>query len=240
MQRYFVKKENDKFILSESDFHHIKNVMRMKNNDEMICVYDNHSFLCAINYINNSYEIKILNEITKDVELNKQVILYQALIKNDKFDLVMQKATELGVSDIVPTIFSRSVVKVDDNKKDNKLVRYERIVKEACEQSHRQIMPKIHQYINVKNITLDEDTLGLIAYENNGDFSSFYNSLKDVENYKKIAIVIGPEGGFSDDEVKYLTSIGFKNVSLGKRILRSETASMYALSVIAFYLEGVK
>ena len=100
------------------------------------------------------------------------------------------------------------------------------------------VLPNIHSYQKVKTIKLDEDTLGLIAYENNGDYASFNNALKDIDNYNKIAIVIGPEGGFSNDEVEYLVKIGFKNISLGKRILRSETASMYALSVISFYLES--
>ena len=238
MQRYFVSKVNDKFVLSDNDFHHIKNVMRIKNNDHIVCVYDNHSYICQINYIANNYELNIIEEITKDVELNKQVILYQALIKNDKFDLVIQKSTELGVSTIVPTVFSRSVVKVDDSKKDNKLFRYEKIVKEACEQSRRQSLPFIDNYTKVKNIKLDDDTLGLIAYENNGDYKSLSNALNELDKYNKVAIVIGPEGGFSEDEVSYLQSIGFKNVSLGKRILRSETASMYLLSVLAFYIEG--
>lgn len=238
MQRYFVNKENDKFILSSSDLHHVKDVMRIKNEGQLICVYNNQSYLCSINYFDNDYQIRVIEEITKDVELNKKVYLYQAVIKNDKFDLVIQKATELGVTDIIPTIFSRSVVKVDDSKKDNKLNRYEKIVKEACEQSHRLVLPTIHNYQKVKTITLDEDTLGLIAYENNGDYASFNNALKDVDKYNKIAIVIGPEGGFSNDEVDYLVKQGFKNISLGKRILRSETASMYALSVIAFYLES--
>ena len=238
MQRYFVSKENENFILSNSDFHHVKDVMRIKNDGQLICVYENKSYLCSINYFENGYKINVIEEITKDVELNKKVILYQAVIKNDKFDLVIQKATELGVTDIVPTIFSRSVVKVDDSKKDNKLNRYEKIVKEACEQSHRLVLPVIHNYQKVKTIKLDEDTLGLIAYENNGDYASFKNALLDVDKYNKVAIVIGPEGGFSNDEVDYLVKNGFKNISLGKRILRSETASMYALSVIANYLEG--
>ena len=238
MQRYFVNKENDTFTLSSSDLHHVKDVMRIKNDGKIICVYNNQSYLCSINYFDNDYKINVIEEITKDVELNKQVILYQALIKNDKFDLVMQKATELGVTDIVPTIFSRSVVKVDDSKKDNKLSRYEKIVKEACEQSHRLVLPTIHNYQKVKTIKLDEDTLGLIAFENNGDYASFLHALEAINNYKKVAIVIGPEGGFSMDEVKYLEAQGFKNISLGKRILRSETASMYALSVLAFYLES--
>lgn len=238
MQRYFVSKENDKFILSSSDLHHVKDVMRIKNEGQIICVYNNQSYLCSINYFDNAYQINVIEEITKDVELNKKVILYQAVIKNDKFDLVIQKATELGVTDIVPTVFSRSVVKVDDSKKDNKLNRYEKIVKEACEQSHRLVLPTIHNYQKVKSINLDENTLGLIAYENNGDYASFANALKNVDKCDNIAIVIGPEGGFSNDEVDYLVKQGFKNISLGKRILRSETASMYALSVIAFYLES--
>ena len=239
MQRYFVNKIEDKFILSDSDFHHIKNVMRIKENDNIICVYNNHSYLCKIKYENNSYQIIVIEEVTKDVELNKEVLLYQALIKNDKFDLVVQKSTELGVSKIIPTVFNRSIIKVDSSKKDNKLFRYEKIVKEACEQSHRQIMPEVCDYTSVKNIKLDQDTLGLMAYENNGDFKSLFNTLNDTSKYNRIAIVIGPEGGFCDDEVKYLTSIGFKSVSLGKRILRSETASMYLLSVISHYLEGM-
>ena len=237
MQRYFVSKENENFILSNSDFHHVKDVMRIKNDGQLICVYENKSYLCSINYFENGYKINVIEEITKDVELNKKVILYQAVIKNDKFDLVIQKATELGVTDIVPTIFSRSVVKVDDSKKDNKLNRYEKIVKEACEQSHRLVLPMIHAYQKVKTIKLDEDTLGLIAYENNGDYSSFKNALLDVDKYNKVAIVIGPEGGFSNDEVDYLVKNGFKNISLGKRILRSETACLDLISIIAFMAE---
>ena len=238
MQRYFVKKENEKIVLSDQDLHHIKDVMRIKSNGQIVCVFDNASYLCKIEYDNNSYDVKIIEEITKDVELPKDVILYQALIKNDKFDLVIQKATELGVSMIYPTIFSRSVVKVEKDKMDKKLDRYGKIVKEACEQSRRQVLPEMGNYINVKDIKLDDDTIGFIAYENNNNYKSFNENLALSDNYNKIAIVVGPEGGFSDDEVKYLVSQGFKNISLGKRILRSETASMYALSVIANYLEG--
>ena len=121
MQRYFVKKENEKIVLSSQDLHHIKDVMRIKSNGQIVCVFDNASYLCKIEYDNDSYDVKIIEEITKDVELPKDVILYQALIKNDKFDLVIQKATELGVSMIYPTIFSRSVVKVEKDKMDKKL-----------------------------------------------------------------------------------------------------------------------
>lgn len=238
MQRYFVSKMNDNFVLENNDLHHVKDVMRIKDGGNIICVYNNKSFLCEIRYSNQNYHINIIEEITKDVELPKRVTLYQAVIKNDKFDLIIQKATELGASDIVPTIFSRSVVKVEDNKKDNKLIRYQKIAKEACEQSHRQVIPNIHDFENVLKISLDSQTLGLIAYENNGDFKSFSKNLENLENYTNVAIVVGPEGGFAPNEVEYLKKIGFKSISLGKRILRSETASMYALSIVSHYLEG--
>jgi 16S rRNA (uracil1498-N3)-methyltransferase len=240
MQRYFVTKENDKFILSSDDIHHIKDVMRIKNNGQIVCVFNNSSYVCEVNYLSSGIDLKVVKEISNDVELNKSVILYQALIKNDKFDFVIQKACELGVSDIYPTAFTRSVVKVESNKVENKMIRYNKIIKEACEQSRRQILPTFHNYINVFDILLPEDTLGLIAYENNNNFSSFDEALKDLNQYKKVAIVIGPEGGFTSEEVKYLQKVGFKNISLGKRILRSETAAMYALSVVGFHLEGKK
>ena len=238
MQRYFVSKENNNFILKDSDLHHIKNVMRLKSGDNIICVYENHSYLCSINYTKENYSITVLDNLSKDVELDKKVILYQALIKNDNFDLVVQKATEIGASIIVPTIFKRSVIKIDNNKKDSKIERYNKIVKEASEQSHRQKLPTIAQYINVKDIKLDKNTLGLMAYENNQDSYSFKNSLYELDGYQNIAVVIGPEGGFEQDELDYLLSVGFKSISLGKRILRSETAAIYALSVISYYLEG--
>ena len=238
MQRYFVNKKNDKFILTDLDFHHIKDVMRIKSNGEIICVYDNKSYLCTITYNNSSYDIKIVNECDNDVELSKDVILYQAVIKNEKFDLVVQKACELGVKEIVPTIFERSVVKVDNKNIENKLTRYNKIIKEACEQSHRQLLANIRPFINLKNIKEDDETLKILAYENNNDQHSLKNILNKIDNYKRIAIVIGPEGGFTIDEVNYLLSIGFISVSLGKRILRSETASIALLAIIASYLEG--
>ncbi len=239
MQRYFVKKVNQEFQLQESDFHHIKDVMRIKENGEIICVCEEKSFLCHIHYISHSYKIEIIKEITQDTELSKKVILYQALIKNDKMDFVIQKATELGMSDLYPTVFARSVIKIEKNKEESKISRYEKIVKEACEQSHRQVLPTIHPYLAIKDIILDENTLGLMAYENNDLKNSFSLALKDIICYDKIAIIIGPEGGFSEEEVYLLTQKGFRSISLGKRILRSETAALYALSVIAYHLEGM-
>lgn len=239
MQHYFVKKENEKFYLEDSDFHHVKNVMRLKNHDKIICINDNQKYLCEIIFTKDSYLLNVLEQLDNTQELKIDVCLYQALIKNDKFDLVIQKATELGVSKIIPTICKRSIIKVEDNKKESKIQRYQKIVKEACEQSQRSFIPTIENFLDLKDITLGEDTLGLIAYENNEDYLSLYNALKDLKKYKKIAFVIGPEGGFEEKEVKQLLDKGFKSVSLGARILRSETASIYALSVASFVIESM-
>lgn len=236
MQRYFVNKENEEFILQDSDFHHIKDVMHIKNNGQIICIYDNKSYLCSITYNKNSYQIKVLNDISKDAECSKQIILYQALIRNEKFDLVVQKATELGVSEIVPTSCQRSVIKIENNKENDKLNRYNKIIKEASEQSHRQVLAKCNRYTTIKDIKLDKDTLGILAYENETDKLSLKDSLNNLNSYQKIALVIGPEGGFTIDEITYLLNIGFKSVSLGKTILRSETAAIYLLSVVNYVL----
>lgn len=238
MQRYFVEKKNGQFIFKEGDEHHIKNVMRLKNKDQIICIHNGKNYLCEIEYKDKEICLHVLQECEQENELKKDILLYQAVIKNDHFDFVIQKATELGVKKIIPTICERSVVKIENAVQENKkLIRYGRIIKEASEQSRRNELCEILPYCKIKEITLPADTLGLLAYEENGDVHSFANVLKELPKYKKIAIVIGPEGGFTKDEVTYLSSLGFKNISLGKRILRSETASIYTLSVLAYYLE---
>lgn len=238
MQHYFVDKINDSFILKDNDFHHVKNVMRIKNMQEIVCIYDSRKYLCQIEYVASSYQIHVLHELKNSTELNKDIILYQALIKNDKFDFVIQKATELGVSKIVPTICKRSIIKVDKNNSLNKINRYQKIIKEASEQSTRSIQPTIDNFIDLKDIELDKDTLGLVAYEKDDDMKSLHNELTSLNEYQKVAIVIGPEGGFEKDEVELLIKKGFHVVSLGNRILRSETASLASIAIIAHYIES--
>lgn len=240
MQRYFTTKKNEKMILEDGDFHHIKDVMRIKSGEQIICVCENKTFLCNIIYDNKEYEINIIKEINNKTELKKKVVLYQALIRNENLDLVIQKACELGATDFYPTIFNRNVVKITDDKKENKLNRFRKIAKEAAEQSHRESLMEIHDFIDVNDIKKDKDELALLAYENNNDVYILEKSLNNINDYNKISIVIGPEGGIDNSEVNNLMNKGFINVSLGKRILRSETAAMFSLSLISFYLEGKK
>ena len=238
MQRYFIKKCEDKYRLQDGDFHHVKDVMRIKSGENIICILDGVSYMSTINYRNDDYEIILGDVLSNDNELNKKVIMYQALIKNDNFDFIIQKATELGVTDFYPVIFKRSVVKVNKDNYNSKLERYKKIIKEASEQSRRNVQMKIHNFIDVCNIKLHENELGLFAYENNKDKKALAKALDNIDKYESISYIVGPEGGFENSEVEYLERAGFLNVSLGNRIFRSETASIFGLSLIVHYIEG--
>jgi len=236
MQRYFAKKENEYIILSDGDVHHLLHVMRARIKDEIEVVADNKLY-SAIIESTSPLKIKINYEIPSDSEIKEEVTLFFALAKGDKIDFVIQKATELGVSRIVLFKCERCVVKFDNKDLDRKLDRFNKIAKEASEQSHRTKIPEVVGVVDIKDIpsNLLAD-INLLAYEKEaGSTSSLYDS---VRNGKSISVMVGPEGGFSEDEVKYLNDkYSFKNVSLGKRILRTETAAVYALSVIGFLLE---
>ena len=236
MQRYFASKENEYIILSDGDVHHLLHVMRARVNDEIEVVVDEKLYSCKIESI-SPLKIKISYEIPSDSEIKEDVTLFFALAKGDKIDFVVQKATELGVSRIVLFKCERCVVKFDNKDLDHKLDRFNKIAKEASEQSHRKKIPEILGVVDIKNIPSELlSDINLLAYEKEaGSTSSLYDSVK---NGKSISVMVGPEGGFSEDEVKYLNDkYQFKNVSLGKRILRTETAAVYALSVIGFLLE---
>ena len=237
MQQYFVNLENDKFRLKDEDLYHLAVVLRAEKK-QIACVYDGESFLCEFNGNKDSYEIKVIEKIDHDSELDIDIEIYQALIRNENFDLVLQKATELGAKAIAPTIFERNVVKIEDNKKENKIKRFETICKNASEQSRRIIVPEILPIQNVKNITLKDGEIGLVCYEKNSDIKSLSNIKDEVLKANKIKVVIGPEGGISEKEYNALIDNGFYSISLGKRILRSETAAFNILSVLGFMIEN--
>ena len=235
MQQYFVKEIDGKFILKDEDFYHLTTVLRAKNKN-IICVKDDEAYLCNFTFDGNKYNIEIIEKQDRDNELSIDIELYQALIRNENFDLVLQKATELGVASIAPTIFNRNVVKIDKSKEESKVKRYENIVKNASEQSHRNIVPEILPITNIKDIDLD-DAIGIVCYEK-CEVSKNLSALKDaIKQAKRIKVVIGPEGGITENEHQSLIEKGFNSVSLGKRILRSETAAFYILSVLQYIIE---
>ena len=235
MQRYFVSHINDKIIFNEQDVFHIQKVMRNKVGDEIQVVYDGKAFLVAIDSI-NPLQVHTVNPILDDSELPYGLELFFPLTKSDKIELVIQKATEIGATRIYLYKANRSVVKLDVDAFNKKLDRYLKIAKEASEQCHRLLIPEISFIPNFKDIKNHLSSLNLVAYElDAGHTSSFYDELE--KSNQDISFVVGPEGGFENEEINYLTSIGFHRVSLGRRILRMETAAIYGLSVIASHME---
>ena len=236
MQRYFALINKDFSVcLSKDDEHHILHVMRMKKNDEIEVVDEGKVFLCRIDDI-SPLKISVVHEISSDVEIKEDITLLFALTKGDKVDLVLQKATELGVKKVALITSKRTVVSYDNKDVDKKLLRFKKIMKEASEQSHRVIIPELLGIFNLKNLPKEVySDLNYVAYEKDASMTS--EMFKGLQKGKSISILIGPEGGFSEQEVNNLTNLGFVRTSLGKRILRAETAALYALSVLGYLLE---
>lgn len=234
MQRYFGNIANQNVILNEDDIHHITHVMRMRVGDEFEFVNDEKLYLCQIKSV-QPFTAFIQEQIDADVEIKNRVTLFFALAKGDKIDFVIQKATELGVHRIVLFKCKRCVVDFSNEDFKKKVIRYQKIAKEASEQCHRLIIPEILGVVDIDNIPNElKSDINFIAYEKNaGKIGNVLESIKD----KSVSVMIGPEGGFEEKEVNSLLNQGFTSISLGKRILRCETAAVYALSVIAYLME---
>lgn len=234
MQQVFIDRSldiNDRYEFDEHNAHHLKNVLKIKKDTIIRLVYQD-SYLAKIEYENNKIYARVI-EIDNNVnELDCEVILVQSLIRKDNFELVLQKACELGVSKIIPLISSRCVAL--DKNFDVKKLRYQKIMKSACEQSKRNNVAVIDDVCTINELDVDA-SLKMVAFENEKYSASKISQLYDKQ--KSIVIVIGPEGGFSDDEIRILCDKGYQCVSLGSRILRSETASLYALSVLGEIIE---
>lgn len=239
MQRYFaMKKYDNKLILNSNDIHHIKNVMRMKVNDNIEVIHDKTIYICSINSISNdSIDISILEKLEENNELPINITIAFSLTKEDKIDLILQKCTELGVTEFIPLELSRCVVKIKKDKMNKKIERWQNICKEASEQSKRNVIPKVNNIMNIKDIIdLDYD-LKIVCSVNQG-VTNIKKVLQNSIKYDRIIIVIGPEGGISDLEENYLIENNFIPTSLGRRVLRCETAPITICSMINYeYME---
>ncbi|MBQ6731355.1 MAG: 16S rRNA (uracil(1498)-N(3))-methyltransferase [Bacilli bacterium] len=239
MQRYFANIDQDYFVhVSKEDEHHILHVMRMKKGDEIEVVDNKQLYLCRLDDT-NPLTISMVHEIASDVEIKEDVTLLYALTKGDKIDLVLQKATELGVKKVALIQSERTVVKYDSKDLEKKSQRFVKIMKEASEQSHRLVVPEFLGIFNLKALPPQVfSDVNFVAYEK--DASKVSEQFQGLEKGKSVSILIGPEGGFSKQEIDNLVSLGFIRTSLGKRILRAETAAIYALSVIGYLLDDEK
>jgi len=244
MQRYFVQfNESDKYIsIFGDDYHHIIHVMRMRINDEFLISNGKIVYCVLISQINNDHIIvELLYELKKKSELKVFVSIAQGMPKADKFETVIQKATELGVSELIPVLSERSIIKIDTKTEYKKIERFNKIAKSAAEQSHRLIIPKINSFMTIKELIIYGKSFNYkcIAYEASTENEQFnlYRLLQNIEDNEKILIFIGPEGGISDKELSLLKENDFLVISLGNRILRTETAPLFVLSAISYELE---
>ena len=232
MQRYFATdKINDKIILSNDDIHHIKRVMRMKNNDIIEVVFDSILYKVEITNIDN-VDLKILESINQKDDKYPEITLIIPALKEQKMDLILQKCTEIGISRIIIAPFNRSIIKLDERKEKVKLDRWKKICKEASEQSMRVNIPLITLENNL-NFVDNIDGLKLICSTNERD-NYIKTILKKNREYDKITLVIGPEGGISPEEETYYESKGFKKITLGSQIMRVETVQIFLASIIRY------
>lgn len=229
MQQYFAK--NKSLELEESDYHHIKNVMRMKTGDLIKIVYDNIFYTCKLN-VNKDVDIEVISEEKKNINKVKIISAF-SLIKEQKLDYLLQKGTEVGIDYFIPINTKRSIVKIDNKKDNKKKDRWTRILKEASEQSFRSNIPIIENVLELNDLIKIEADLKLICSLN----EKTENIKKVLEKNNKcdtILIVTGPEGGFELNEEKKLMENGFIPISLGNNVLRAETAPIVCASMINY------
>ena len=237
MQRYFASKNSKhEIIIANDDIFHITKVMRMKKGDCFELNLDGDIYLCSVKET-SPFSYEILEKKEENHEIHGYIRLLYCIPKGEKIDLVIQKAVELGVNEIVLINSERSIAKITDENKEKKLLRFSKIIKEAAEQSKRTVLPILKDVISFKNIKDYPSVLSLIAYENTKmTLDDLEIELKNSAN-KTVNVIVGAEGGLSKDEVNYAISLNYKEISLGKRILRSETACFYILSLLSFYMD---
>ncbi len=247
MPKFFVNNENienSTIVINNEDYNHIKNVLRKDIDDEiLVCnMDDSKNYKCKIMEIKDKEIIlNIEEEIISNSESNLDIIIFQGLPKAEKMELIIQKATELGVNTIVPTIMKRCVVKLDEKDKTKKKDRWQKIAEVAAKQSGRDRITTIENFKTIEDIAnnINEFDAVLLAYEGEKTNSIKQELLKLKELNKdkyKISIIIGPEGGLDIKEVSILEDAGAKVITLGNRILRTETVSLAMSSILMYEL----
>lgn len=248
MYQFFVEEQqinvNDKsVIITGNDVNHIKNVLRMKVGEEIAVSngVDGKEYRCGITSLEEDC-VRCALRFVKEagVELSARVTLFQGLPKADKMELIIQKAVELGVYEIVPVATKRCVVKLDDKKAKGKITRWQGIAEAAAKQSKRAVIPRISEvmcFSEAVQYAADMD-VKLIPYELAEGMDKTKERMNGMQPGQRIAVFIGPEGGFEEAEVQMALSQSIEPITLGKRILRTETAGFTVLSWIMYQLEN--
>ncbi|WP_134686930.1 16S rRNA (uracil(1498)-N(3))-methyltransferase [Brevibacillus migulae] len=243
MQRYFVEPAlftEQEVTITGDDVHHIVTVMRSEVGQEIIvCDGQGRVAIARLSQL-SAKEVKadVIRMLELHRELPVRVTIAQGLPKGDKMEWILQKGTELGAHAFIPFSSERTIVKLDAKKEGKKLERWSKIVKEAAEQSHRAWLPQVLSPLTFKQMAEEAAgyTRAVIAYEKENGVT-LHEVLQDLSSGDSLLVMIGPEGGFSEAEVALAQSKGIISVGLGPRILRTETASQYALSAISYHFE---
>ena len=249
MNRFFVSdisESNKEVVITSSDVNHIVNVLRLGVGDEiMVSDGSSRDYLCRIKEFDTKFVIaEIIDVFDSNAELPAYIYLYQGFPKGDKFETIIQKCVELGVHEIIPVMMERTIVKLDDKKRQKKVERFNGISASAAKQSRRGIIPEVTGFMSMKEAISRASTgLILVPYESAEGMDYSRKVINEVADgvrggkIKNISVFIGPEGGFADSEVKALEEAGAKIISLGHRILRTETAGMTVMSILSYMLD---
>lgn len=245
MHRFFVEEhqiEGTSIHITGQDAHHIKNVLRMRPKEEiLISDGDKTEYTC---YIEELLEEEVLAKVMfakeSGLELPSKIYLFQCLPKNDKMELIIQKAVELGACEIIPVAASRCVVKLDAKKEASKLKRWNGISESAAKQSKRMYIPEVTSVMKFSEALeyAQKIDVKLIPYELAKGMEATRECIGGIQPGQSVAIFIGPEGGFEESEVQMAMDAGFLPITLGKRILRTETAGFTVLSILMYHLEA--
>ncbi len=245
MYQFFVEPsqiQDKKVTITGSDVNHMRNVLRLKTGEEIAvrCSGDDKEYRCGIEEFAQDQVICSLRFVKEEgVELPSKIYLFQGLPKADKMELIVQKAVELGVFEVIPVAVKRCVVKLDEKKARAKVNRWQGIAEAAAKQSKRGIIPVVREPMTMKEAAAyaREMEVKLIPYELAEDMAHTKKIMESIRPGERVAVFIGPEGGFEQSEVSEALAAGIEPITLGRRILRTETAGLTVLSWLMYHLE---
>lgn len=243
MYNFFVEntaKKDGRYFIAGADYNHIKNVLRMNMGEQFLVSCEGVSDLCELESIESDTVVaKIIKTNYQSTNLPINIHLFQGLPKSDKLELIIQKAVELGVATVTPVSMKRSIVKIDDKKKKSKRERWQAIAEAAAKQSKRTAVPEVCDILSYKEFIAraKELDLLLVPYECADGMAATKAALSEIKSGMNVGIIIGPEGGFEQKEIEDALEIGGKVISLGSRILRTETAAITTIAMCMLYSE---
>lgn len=245
MQQIFINNDSIEVIDSikhvriiGEDAHHLLNVVRIKPDERLrVSISGEDNYLSTVVEATKESILVRLDEVTASTELSNKIYLFQALPKGDRMETIIEKCVELGVYEIIPVEMKHCVVKLDDKKKAKKLIRYQAIAEAAAKQSKRSIIPRISPVMSFNEAVeyARKCDINLVPYENADGMNATSNAMRQITDDKSVSIIIGPEGGFSYDEIDQVKDMNI--ISLGSRILRTDTAAICTCSLVAAYSE---